>query len=330
LKRGASSFIYPATEANILACAKHIQRGHLVGMPTETVYGLAALALDPAAARKIFELKGRPLVDPLIVHVYAIEQVNALAHVPDVLALLAAEFWPGPLTVVLRKKAIVPDLITAGRPTVAIRIPHHPVARALLHKVGAPVAAPSANPFGYISPTRPEHVVSGFGERLSHILDGGPCAIGLESTILDLTSPNSPALLRPGSISAASLEATLQCPVEEKPIHAPEGESATAPGLFKRHYSPRSPMVLFEENLPEEANGKAACIFLKRPTAPRSKPHSFWFSETGDLEEIGRNLYALLRAVDAEKPVSIYCQVPKGNHGLARAITDRLRRAAAQ
>jgi L-threonylcarbamoyladenylate synthase len=187
--------LYRGTPRNIPFLARQLQAGELVAVPTETVYGLAANALDARACAKIFKAKGRPTADPLIVHVYALSQLKDLCEVNDAALTLAKAFWPGPLTLVLPKKPVVPDIVTAGRDSVAVRMPRHPVFRRLLKAAGLPLAAPSANPFGYVSPTTAQHVLDGLGGKIRYILDAGPAALGLESTIVDLRG--CPTLLRP-------------------------------------------------------------------------------------------------------------------------------------
>jgi L-threonylcarbamoyladenylate synthase len=330
---GASSFIYPPTEANLRFFAKALSHGCIVSIPTETVYGLAALALNEDACRSIFSIKGRPLMDPLIVHVENLEMAAGLAVIPDIVTKLADKFWPGPLTLILKKQPVVPDMVTAGKDTVAIRIPRHPVTRNLLKLLGAPLAAPSANPFGYVSPTRPQHVSASFGAKVPFILDGGPCEVGLESTILDLSDPGCPAVLRPGAISAEALAGFLDFPVETRQLSLKETEAATAPGTMMRHYSPRTQLIPFESGSAVDLKENDARIFLQRPDNLPVSPVSptYWFSEDGSMEEIARTLFDLLRQLDNKGYGSIHCELPpSGKPGIARAIRDRLARAAAQ
>ncbi|NDV62583.1 threonylcarbamoyl-AMP synthase [Puniceicoccales bacterium CK1056] len=328
---GASSFVYPPSEANIRFFAEALQNGCVVGLPTETVYGLAALALDEQACHSIFSIKGRPLMDPLIVHVADLEMARSLAIVPEDGRILAEAFWPGPLTLVLKKRSIVPDLITAGKETVAIRMPRHPVAKKLLHQLNAPLAAPSANPFGYVSPTRPEHVTSAFGDKVPFVLDGGPCEVGLESTIVDLSKGKNPAILRPGAVTAEQISDHLRLPVQTKLLNLEETEAATAPGTMLRHYSPKTKMIAFElGSIPKTAKNEAIA-FLQRPGTlnPSREQATFWFSEDGDMEIVARTLFDLLRKLDAKGFERIFCELPPANaDGLVLAIRDRLSRAA--
>jgi L-threonylcarbamoyladenylate synthase len=328
--RGASSFVYPATGANLDFFAKALLEGCLVAIPTETVYGLAGLALNESACRSIFSIKGRPLVDPLIVHVPNSEMAEQLAELPPTFKTLTETFWPGPLTLILRKKDLVPDLVTAGKQTVALRMPNHPVALALLKKLQAPLAAPSANPFGYVSPVRPEHVAESFGDRVPFILDGGPCQIGLESTILDLSRPDRAEILRPGAISPEEIEDVLRIPIGIKEISVSDGEAAIAPGTFSRHYSPRTSLILFQETHAPEIREGEALVLLKRP-AGKSSDNVFWLSEDGDPAEVARSLFSLLRTLDSSGFTRIHCELPDpAAPGISTAIRDRLKRAASK
>src|SRR5262245_44273790 len=231
--------------AAIEAAGKRLRDGELVAFPTETVYGLGVHALDRAAVRRLFEAKGRPANDPLIVHVDALERMRPLVtHVPGVARQLAARFWPGPLTLVVPRSANVPDEVTAGLGTVAIRVPAHPVARALLTAAGVPVAAPSANLFSRPSPTRASHVLEDLSGRIDLVVDGGATQVGVESTVLDLSGA-VPTILRPGAVSLDMLRAILPR-VEQRSGHAPAGGALPSPGLLERHYSPRAPLTVYD------------------------------------------------------------------------------------
>lgn len=231
--------LIPATPDHIRTAAAALRRGQLVALPTETVYGLGADASNAEAVAQIFQLKGRPANHPLIVHVATVAQLRDWAcEIPDTAWRLAEKFWPGPLTLILPKSPQVPAAVTGGQDTIALRVPAHPVALQLLKAFGGGVAAPSANRFGHVSPTRAEHVVEEFGDRVAYILDGGPCAVGVESTILDLRSA-PPALLRPGRITRAQIEAVLQCQIAVQPQRA-----VRAPGMLAVHYAPRTPAWL--------------------------------------------------------------------------------------
>lgn len=318
--------------SGIARAAAHLRAGEIVAVPTETVYGLAANALEVAAVRKIFEAKGRPFIDPLIVHVADAEQVRNFAETTPLFEKLAARFWPGPLTIVLRKKACIPDLVTAGEPTVAVRVPAHPVMRAVLAASGLPLAAPSANPFGYVSPTTAAHVRDSLGGRCPHILDGGPCAHGVESTIVHLADPAGVRLLRPGPVSAAELEAALGVPVHPAPSHMDQHAAQVAPGMLDRHYSPHTPLILrpYGAAAPAITGERVALVWQRRPeTLPHDGAEHCWFSESGDPAEVAKNLFALIRHLDTQKFAALLVEAaPAG--GLGDAINDRLRRAAAK
>lgn len=313
-----------------------LRGGGLVALPTETVYGLAANALDSIAVKKIFEVKGRPLIDPLIVHVHDLEQAEKLAFLPDVVHKIAEKFWPGPLTLVLPKKSIVPDIVTAGLSSVAIRIPKHPIFREILAASKLPLAAPSANPFGYLSPTEAKHVRKTLGSKVEYIVDGGPCPIGFESTILNLIDPNRPEILRPGPISAEDLEYVFGFKPNYAMTSAGADEGAqVAPGLLKSHYSPRTPLKLFDfDAIPDRdvRLQKHAIIFVKRPNSLEKYKETdflklFWLSENGDLNEVGKNLFSLLERLDGQGFEIIFVERPE-NRGIGIAINDRLKRAA--
>jgi L-threonylcarbamoyladenylate synthase len=305
-----------------------IRQGRLVAFPTETVYGLGANALDPTAVACIFEAKARPHFDPLIVHVASVEDIKPLvAEFPATAEQLAARFWPGPLTLVLRKTSRVPDLVTSGLPTVAVRVPKHPIAQKLLETAGVPIAAPSANRFGRLSPTRAEHVAEQLGERIDYILDGGPCEVGVESTVLDLTT-SPPRLLRPGGVALEDLESLIgEIEVIEK---AGEGETPQAPGMLTKHYAPQTRVIVLEslDQLPAERSCSALLTLAPIGEAERAEfLVAESLSESGDLREAAANFFATMRrldAVGAEQIVSV--RFP--NEGLGRALNDRLQRAA--
>lgn len=325
---------YDGSGGDLALLAQALRGGELVAIPTETVYGLAANALDAAACRRIFEVKGRPLIDPLIVHVRDLDHAAELADVNEAARALAGKFWPGALTFVLPRHPVVPDIVTAGLPTVAVRCPGHPLARALLRECGLPLAAPSANPFGYVSPTTARHVIQSLGDRIQHLLDGGPCEIGLESTIIDLADPAHPVLLRPGAVTAAAIADVLGVEVN-RPAPALADAPARAPGMLERHYSPRTPLELFDHGSRPEAGESAsgaprAIIYFTRATAADAGDVAadvFWLSEDGSLESAARHIFALLRRLDAGAYDLVFIErAPEG--GLGDAINDRLQRAA--
>jgi len=327
----------PPTPEGVARAAELLRGGEVVALPTETVYGLAAHALDERAVRYLFAIKGRPLIDPLIVHGLDAEFFASLAQFTPEALLLAQACWPGPLTLIVRKTSAVPLLVTAGRDTVALRAPAHPVMRAVLEACRLPLAAPSANPFGYLSPTQAGHVRASFGGRVPWILDGGVCAIGLESTIVDVSNPAvAPRVLRPGPITPEALGQILGRAVEARPPTPPAaGAGLAAPGLLARHYSPRTSLGLLEAaNKPASppVGRRVAWVRLQRPkpmeTAPRGV-EVFWLSEDGNLTEAAHGLYDLLRRLDPAGYEKIWCEtLPEAGWGLA--LNDRLRRAAGQ
>lgn len=321
-----------ATAANLLTS------GAVVALPTETVYGLAAHAFDENAVRAVFTIKGRPLIDPLIIHVAHREQVERIAYTDNpILDTLAQAFWPGPLTVVLNKKSCVPDLVTAGRNTVAVRIPKHPLAHAILKACDIPIAAPSANPFGYVSPTLPEHVADSLGSKVQYIVDGGPCDNGIESTIIDL-SQDHPTILRPGPITQQQLEdktgITFNTINKQQTVAASRGE--IAPGSLYKHYSPTAKLILLDDALMDASHSaKPDTAYVSLARTPRypelaSNCKHYWLSETPDnLAEIGRNTFSMLRKLDKAGIKTILFEKPP-QQNLGVAINDRLRRAAAE
>jgi L-threonylcarbamoyladenylate synthase len=323
--------ILSGTPANLRKLAALLRRGELVGVPTETVYGLAADALDTTACTAIYRAKGRPPTDPLIVHVLSAKDAGRIAHLNTAARRLAAAFWPGPLTLVLDKRETVPDIVTAGLGSVAVRVPAHPLFRRLLRATGRPLAAPSANPFGYVSPTTAEHVRAGLGGRIGHILDGGPCTVGLESTIVDVRDPVRPRLLRPGAITREQLEKVLDRKVGSGRTAGSARKAQLAPGMLKRHYSPRTPVVLHDRLTARKAAGgrKDAWVFAARPKGVIGG-NIFWLDPRGDLRGAARRLFALLRRLDAAGHTRIHLEKIPGRAGLAEALNDRMARAAAR
>ncbi len=314
------------SRSDISEAADFILKGGIVGVPTETVYGLAANALNESAVRKIFEAKMRPFIDPLIVHVCDMKMANDIAYFFPNAERLAKKFWPGPLTLILKKKPAVPDIATAGLETVAVRMPSHPDMRALIRESGVPIAAPSANPFGYVSPTTAAHVAEQLGNRIDFIIDGGACDRGVESTIVALSTDNSPAgkILRFGPIGAEEIEKELGFELDK----APKTNEAQpeAPGMLKSHYSPKIPLELFDESPSPEKN--AATIFFKRPKTVSKD--CYWLSEDGSTSEAAKNLYSVLRALDKLPYSKILCQRCPVSEGEGAAINDRLSRASAK
>lgn len=305
-----------ATSDGIAEAADLLRAGALVAIPTETVYGLAADARNDRAVAAIYAAKNRPAFNPLIVHLPDLAAVARLAVLTPEAERLAAAFWPGPLTLVLplRPDAGLSPIVTAGLDTVAIRLPAHPVARALLAQAGIPVAAPSANPSGRVSPTRAEHVLAGLSGRIAAVLDGGPCAVGVESTILALDGP--PALLRPGGVAVEAIEAALGAPL----LMPGDPSTPKAPGQLASHYAPEARVRL---NATQAREGEVLVGF--GPIAGH-----LTLSASGDLLEAAANLFHFLREADAlAGPGGAIAFAPVPETGLGRAINDRLRRAAA-
>lgn len=317
-------------EPGIARAAELLRAGACVAAPTETVYGLAADAFYKPAVRSIFAIKNRPFIDPLIVHVAESDQLSELTTLnlsqQAAVARLTEQFWPGPLTLVLPKRPEVLDLVTANRDSVAVRCPAHPVMHSLLVQSGLFLAAPSANPFGYISPTTAQHVRDSLGARCPYILDGGPCERGVESTIVDLRDPLNPQLLRPGPIGREELKDALGRTVNLPPL---QSDPSLAPGMLERHYSPSTRLQLCQiGEMPRQSDDVEARIFLKRP-AEKLRQHDYWLSETGDLNEVAANLFNLLRMLDAMSELNlIHCELPVAGPGVADAIRDRLQRAS--
>ncbi|MEO0492071.1 MAG: L-threonylcarbamoyladenylate synthase [Actinomycetota bacterium] len=300
--------------------------GQLVAIPTETVYGLGCNALDPDAIAGVFAAKGRPASDPLIVHVDGVDMADTLVDggLPEVAARLADAFWPGPLTMVLPKTARVPDAITSGGPTVGVRCPAHPVARALITEAGVPVAAPSANRFGRISPTTAEHVVEELGDRIDVIVDAGPADHGVESTVVTFDAGEA-VILRHGAITAEALaEHVAVRDVERTDTEA----RAAAPGHDVRHYSPRTPAVATTVAPGDAPPGNVAYVGYRDREVPLPQGWRFFpLGDHHDLETVARHLYANLRRLDATAPDLIVIELA-GAGGIGRAIDDRLGRAA--
>jgi L-threonylcarbamoyladenylate synthase len=283
--------------------------------------------------RKIFAVKGRPLIDPLIVHFSDLEAAEAHIETNDSVRLLAAAFWPGPLTMVVPKQSSIPDLVTAGLPSVAIRVPQHPVFRNILKRINFPLAAPSANPFGYVSPTRASHVAHTLGSRIQAVLDGGPCDFGLESTIIDLRNPQVPVILRHGPVTEAQINQILQVDVSSHNGVANDTAPQRAPGLLSKHYSPTARVTLFPHGerftaaaAPEPAT---ALVYNQKPIWHTDQANSFWLSETGELKEIAHNLFELIQRLDQQGYQQLWIE-QAAEEGLGHAINDRLRRAAAK
>jgi L-threonylcarbamoyladenylate synthase len=309
-----------ADAAGIEEAARLLQAGGLVAFPTETVYGLGALATDDDAIARIFMAKGRPAHNPLILHVATAALAHRFAVFDDRAERLAAAFWPGPLTLVLPLKADagIARAATAGLDTVAVRVPQHPTAQRLLEAVGGPVAAPTANRSGQISPTTAGHVLADLEGRVDLVLDAGPVEVGIESTVLDLSRPDA-RVLRPGSITRSAIEAVIG-PLDGR--RDAETEPLRSPGLLARHYAPKTPLRLDATTV---ASDEALLAFGPEPLAGAG--WTLNLSPTGDLAEAAHNLYAMLRTLDGKGARRIaVMKLPEG--GLGEALADRLKRAA--
>jgi L-threonylcarbamoyladenylate synthase len=318
-----------------IPCGEDIRRalavlraGGLVAFPTETVYGLGADAANPDAVEKVFAAKGRPHDHPLIVHIASAAQLADWARdIPAAAYTLAQKFWPGPLTLILKRAPGVSDLVTGGQDTVALRVPAHPLAQALLRAFGGGLAGPSANRFGRVSATTADHVREEFGVSIDLILDGGACEVGLESTILDLSGAQ-PALLRPGRITAREVEAALGCPVV-----APGAQSPRAPGMLAKHYAPRTPLMLVEADVIDELarsfarQGKRVAVLARSARQPLIE-HLVWIAAPDAAAAYAHDLYANLRRLDATGCDVMLVEAPPLAAAWA-AIRDRLARAAA-
>lgn len=316
----------PRGERDLERAAEILRAGGLVAFPTETVYGLGALALEPAAVRRIFEAKGRPARNPLIVHVSSVEQARRVtAAWPEAAQRLADRFWPGPLTLVLPRAAIVPPEVTGGLEAVGVRLPGHPLARALIERVGAPLAAPSANLYTGVSPTSAAHVAKGLAGRIDAILDGGETTVGIESTVLDL-SGDRPTLLRPGAVAAAEIEEVIG------PVERVGGEIEAAlpsPGLARRHYAPRARVLLLTaQELGARASGAGprVGVMALQPPPPR-RAATRWVAMPDEPRAYARQLYRTLHAMEDAGVEELWIEWPP-EEAEWEGVRDRLRRAA--
>ncbi|MFQ6091681.1 MAG: L-threonylcarbamoyladenylate synthase [bacterium] len=313
-----------ATPQAMKEAAAVLRAGGLVAFPTETVYGLGADATNAAAVARVFEVKNRPRFDPIIVHVADPSDLGRLCRSPGRKAeRLTERFWPGPLTVVLTASRSVPEIVRAGLPTVAVRMPSHPVALALIRGAGRPIAAPSANPFGYLSPTCAEHVREQIGAQLDLILDGGRCPVGLESTVIDLTQAD-PVLLRPGGLPLEQIEEVIG----RVKVSPRRGSRPRSPGQLSRHYSPRTPLRILHKEQPPPIDGRRrGLLAFKAPSDRSAYERVEILSPSGHLKEAAANLFSCLQRLDKTDLDIIYAE-PVPEVGLGRAIMDRLRRAS--
>jgi L-threonylcarbamoyladenylate synthase len=313
--------VLEATTETIDRAAALLRAGAVVAFPTETVYGLGACAFDPNAVARIFEIKNRPTFDPLIVHVSGEAMLESVvASVPENARALMARFWPGPLTLVMRKTPRVPEIVTSGLETVAVRMPAHPVARALLERVALPIAAPSANPFGYLSPTRAQHVARMLGDRVDLIVDGGATTYGVESTIL-LLEPQ-PTLLRHGAIPVEEIEAVIGVVARE----LSDATKPLAPGRLPQHYAPSKPIRLVADphTVPLADRRDAALLAFCEPVEGYKAVRTL--SPHGNLREAAARLFESLHDLDREDVTRIDAE-EVATEGVGVAIMDRLRRA---
>jgi len=313
------------SEENIRRGAELIKRGGLVAFPTETVYGLGGNSLDPVAVAKIFEAKGRPSFDPLITHIADLDGLERVALVKDPLIYRVAEkLWPGALTIIVPRREIIPDLVTSGLDTMAVRMPDHPTARELIRLSTGAVAAPSANPFGYLSPTTAEHVEEALGDRIDLVIDGGLCRVGVESTVLDLTR-DIPTVLRPGGISVETLREVLgDVDVLDRTSLTPK-----APGQLPMHYSPRKPLHIVDspKEIPSAAPVRTGYLSFRGEGDLSRFAAVEILSERGDFVEAASRLFAALHRLDAAGIDVIYAQrVP--SVGLGAAVMDRIYKAS--
>lgn len=299
-----------------------IKSGGLVAFPTETVYGLGADGLNPIAVAKIFETKKRPTFNPLILHISKKNDLQKFAIVSDIrIERIIDKFWPGPLTLVLPKRDIVPDIVTSGNPTVAIRMPRHPVALDLIEKSGCPIAAPSANKFGHLSPTEASHVLKSIGDKVDVILDGGKCTVGVESTIIQF-SDGKFSLLRPGGLSREEIENEIG-PIE---VISKFSIRPSSPGQLPFHYAPSIPLYfLTNDNLEKFSNKKIGVLFFKNKKDENKFQSVRILSAKGDMKEAAANLFKFLHELEKEE-IDLILAEPIEEKGLGVAIMDRLKK----
>lgn len=314
------------TGRNIYEAKSLLERGEVVAIPTETVYGLAGNALNPVAVSKIFSVKNRPTFDPLIIHVSDLDSINKYTgSFPEKFKKLAQFFTPGPLTFLLEKKEIIPDIVTSGLSRVAVRVPDHILTLELLKNLDFPLAAPSANPFGYVSPTSAGHVFDQLGDRIPYILDGGNCRVGLESTIIGQEAGKT-IIYRKGGLEIEKIEDILQ---EKVILKEHSSSNPQAPGMLERHYSPNKKIEILSSASQLKNDGNIGFLGFNLPKNEIDIKNQFILSKNGDLQEAARNLFEGLRWFDKTNLEKIFVElVPE--HGLGLAINDRLKRAAAR
>ncbi|GEO02997.1 threonylcarbamoyl-AMP synthase [Adhaeribacter aerolatus] len=311
---------------DILKAATLLKQQELVAIPTETVYGLAANAFNEGAVLKIFAAKNRPSFDPLIVHTHSIQNFTQVAtNIPDMAYRLAEAFLPGPLTLILPRAPQVPLLVTSGHDSVGVRIPNHPLTLRLLKELPFPLAAPSANPFGYVSPTTAQHVNQQLGDRIPYILDGGACQVGIESTIISFAA-GEPEILRLGGLALEEIEKVLGKSIQRVKTSS---SNPQAPGMLSSHYAPRKKVLVgnIKQLLPAFDPEKIGILSFSETYARVPQAHQVQLSATGNVFEAARNLFSGLRYLDAQ-PVEVILAEFVPEEGLGRAVNDRLRRAA--
>lgn len=305
-----------------------LNNNQVIGMPTETVYGLAANAFNEKAVERVFSLKQRPLYNPLIVHIHSSGYLKKIARdIPKAAEKLAERFWPGALTLILKKQNTIPDIVTSGKDTLAVRVPNHPLCLKLLKELDFPLAAPSANPFGSISPTSAEHVEEYFGDSIPLVLDGGPCIKGIESTIVGFDGEQA-VIYRLGSISKEAIEKVLG-PVKLS-NQLSENQSPNAPGMLAKHYAPRTPTLLCSSILEAKAkykDRKLGFLLFQQNIEGEDESRQEILSKSGNLEEAARNLYAAMHRLD-KLGLSLILAEQLPSEGLGEAINDKLRRAS--
>jgi L-threonylcarbamoyladenylate synthase len=303
-----------------------LEQGELVAIPTETVYGLAGNALDVNAVTKIFKVKDRPYFDPLIVHVADLNSAHNLVEtIPAKAEKLANKFWPGPLTILLKRKNIIPDLVTAGLETVGIRCPDHSLTNELLRSLKFPLAAPSANPFGYVSPTNPDHVNEQLGDKIKYILDGGECKVGIESTIVGYEN-DEPIIYRLGGLSVEQIESVIG----KATVQLNASSNPQAPGQLKSHYAPRKKLILesLSISIKKYQSNKVGVLCYKEKVIGIDPKNQRILSPTGSLEMAAQHLFSALRELD-KLDIEFILAEEVLDEGIGRAINDRLRRASA-
>jgi L-threonylcarbamoyladenylate synthase len=301
---------HPRLTSDVAEAASVLRDGGIIGFPTETVYGLAALALDRSAVERVFDVKGRPRSHPLIVHLASVENLSTWGVLDDNARILAEAFMPGPFTLLVPRTSIVPDWVTGGRDTVALRVPKHPLSHALLDSVGTAIVAPSANRFGKVSPTTADHVVSDLGDDVDLVLDGGPCEVGVESTIVECVN-NEVRILRHGAVTEEMILAAL-------PVNmSPDEGTSRAPGMLKSHYAPRARVILVQNRADAE-------IEIARIRESGGSAVLLWHE---DMQVYAECLYSDMRQADDVGATSIVAVLPDDS-GLGRAVRDRLHKAA--